>query len=1024
MAFISTGLTNGGQTTHYQIQYDDTLNATVGKAVGNALVANCEADFAQLTGWFGGIAAPWSGRMTVQIQAGNTSGGGTGASWPGLGGPVTLIPGLAAASASATVDPWFVRYLLVSEVVEMFMSTQNLGWYGGSWTSGGNEGSAGEGLSRFLGAQFLLLNGQSLAPEAGYAIAFTWLQSAARADFVNHVDGTKNGFVPEVGCATLFIYYLFAQLGFSIDQIVAAGADQLGQVYANLTGDSGDPFPYFKQQLDVAFPGTATTTSGNLDNPYPLGTLSFYGAKNTFGKDEVTDIVDGSAGSYPYGCWLALDGFNRQVVGGAAPALPSIAFTGTSTALNAQGAEFQSANPYIPQRILFPYDIHFDTSAEGAFPASGEVAAAAASSITVLGKQLDAATEFFFTAGADPYFTNVRANPDPQKQNAPWLSQDLRVFTATPGLNKFPVANGPKFGADSTAGAYQYVQDLIGYLNQNFGNPQGVDPFDVNGSVLPGQSGAYTGDSSVTPKTRIGVTSFDNYNFALARVRLRGTAGSTQATNVKVFFRMWSTQTADTDWNPGYTYLSTTDSGGNPLAPQAPSDSHTIPFFATGNAPNFGDPNNPEYGSNGINNQTINIAQGDAQWVYFGCLLNVYDPSFVVNGEQLQNLLAGSHHCLVAEIAYAGAPIRNVNGVTMSPELSDKLAQRNLQVTTSANPGSEATHRIPQTFDLRPSKPLSPVPTALPDELMIDWGNTPVGSTAQIYWPGASADDVLELSSRMYGVQALTLADSHTVELRTTAGVSYLPVPPGSAAGLAGLLTIELPADVVKGQEFNVVIRRLGTRQLQVPPPAPPPPRTGSRARKSVAAHSTATRSADAALAEAESVQRKTLTERYVIGTFQLKIPVQTKHTMLAAEQDLVAILKARLDALPATSRWYPVLVRYLGMISDRVDGLDGDASQIPPSYEGYPAAERGPGSHGGARHREEFTGKVAEVRYGCFGDVEEFVLCSCGTDRTFRACEPAVAELLLRALRERLLVSVLVEDGRVDRLAIRAGCC
>ena len=39
MGFTTTGLTNTGQTTHYQVQYDDALDPAVGKAVGNALVA-------------------------------------------------------------------------------------------------------------------------------------------------------------------------------------------------------------------------------------------------------------------------------------------------------------------------------------------------------------------------------------------------------------------------------------------------------------------------------------------------------------------------------------------------------------------------------------------------------------------------------------------------------------------------------------------------------------------------------------------------------------------------------------------------------------------------------------------------------------------------------------------------------------------------------------------------------------------------------------------------------------------------
>ena len=127
-------------------------------------------------------------------------------------------------------------------------------------------------------------------------------------------------------------------------------------------------------------------------------------------------------------------------------------------------------------------------------------------------------------------------------------------------------------------------------------------------------------------------------------------------------------------------------------------------------------------------------------WAYFGCFLNVYDGSNVIDGKPVQAWLNGTHHCLVAQIAYDGAPI--FNGAT--PEGSDKLAQRNLQVTHSDNPGPAAAHRIPQTFDIRPSAmdPLEGV-----DELMIDWGAVPPGSTASIFWPQADAADVVKLAS-------------------------------------------------------------------------------------------------------------------------------------------------------------------------------------------------------------------------------------------------------------------------------------
>ena len=70
---------------------------------------------------------------------------------------------------------------------------------------------------------------------------------------------------------------------------------------------------------------------------------------------------------------------------------------------------------------------------------------------------------------------------------------------------------------------------------------------------------------------------------------------------------------------------------GNPHWPEAPSDNHTIPFFATSAQPNFTDANDPEFKtggftSTGANNLTITIKQGDSQWAYFGCFLNVNEP--------------------------------------------------------------------------------------------------------------------------------------------------------------------------------------------------------------------------------------------------------------------------------------------------------------------------------------------------------------------------------------------------------------
>ena len=153
----------------------------------------------------------------------------------------------------------FVRYLIVAEMVEQFMRAHGRGWFGSR-----TEGSQGEGLSRFLAAQFLASNGFG-NPPAGFANSNDWLRSS-RADYVNNIKPTDDGPDEITGCSLLFIYYLFSQLGFTTNAIVTAGASPLAGVYRNLTRDNSDPFPFFKQLLDR----TSTITTGNLDDPFPL----------------------------------------------------------------------------------------------------------------------------------------------------------------------------------------------------------------------------------------------------------------------------------------------------------------------------------------------------------------------------------------------------------------------------------------------------------------------------------------------------------------------------------------------------------------------------------------------------------------------------------------------------------------------------------------------------------------------------------------------------------------------------------
>jgi hypothetical protein len=726
----------------------------------------------------------------------------------------------------------------------------------------------------------------------------------------------------------------------------------------------------------------------------PLGTLSFWVDKSTFGKDEVQDVISTSGGKFEKAFWLVVEGFSKTSfhdlhVSVPLPTGPFASLPGVTISQNAAIDYENGADPGAQQRIRVPFDIKFTHASLADFPSSGSQTYELDAFIATDGNKVagtNASTLFELVAGADPYFTNI----NPAQNNVFYLSQDLRVFTATPGLASHPVPGGPSFGADNTADAFTYIQKLLGWLNHNFSDPAGTDPFT---SALPGQGGALTGDSSVTPFTFdfsniFAPKIFKNYNFAVARVRLRGSSGAAGAAkHVRVFFRLWTTETPDTDYQTGSTYPSNLDPAGKPGSPQVGAGHITLPFFATGD---LGSEN--DYANGGVNNRKIQIPPGkDSIWAYYGCFLNLYDSGNKIDGKQVQGWLHGTHHCLVAQIAFDGTPIPT----GANPDASDKLAQRNLQVTHSDNPGPASTHRIPQTFDIRPSAVVSQPKQV--DELMIDWGRIPPGSVASIYWPQVQASEVLSLAAALYPTSTLTAADSHTIRCEVTGGVTYVPIPMHAGDNFAGLFTVDLPTTVVTGQEFDVVVRRVGRRQAAVTPGI-----------------------AEQVLPATAAVQRRLGGWRYVIGTFQVKIPVTTREVMLRPEEDTLAIMKWRLQQTAPSDRWFAVLQRYVAYISDRVAGLGGDPAAIPPSPDGAPTRLLGP-----CDDVVEYSGRVSEVIFDCFGAFEGFLLVDCCTTHAFEARDPGLGELVLRACRERLSLSVFVlrsDRSKIRRLAIKGG--
>lgn len=280
MGFTSANLINDGRTDHYLISYDETFPPTAGQDRANALLAVCEQDFAMMASWFPPFLLPL---FAFIVQIANDSGGGKTDTSDGLLYTITL---------KNNDDPSLTttRYLLVAEVTEIFMKLSDRGW-----VADHDEGSKGEGLSRFLGVQFVLENRLGSAPPNGFDITKRWLNSS-RIDYVtNNPDTHEPNEI--TGCTTLFLYYLHDQLGKSINEIISAGSSNLAGVYQKVTGRT-DGWDSFQKIVNNHYPpGFEYHPLGDAmghprgDNIFPVSELSgFLGARIVSGYSGTMEI--------------------------------------------------------------------------------------------------------------------------------------------------------------------------------------------------------------------------------------------------------------------------------------------------------------------------------------------------------------------------------------------------------------------------------------------------------------------------------------------------------------------------------------------------------------------------------------------------------------------------------------------------------------------------------------------------------------------------------------------------------------
>jgi hypothetical protein len=352
-----------------------------------------------------------------------------------------------------------------------------------------------------------------------------------------------------------------------------------------------------------------------------------------------------------------------------------------------------------------------------------------------------------------------------------------------------------------------------------------------------------------------------------------------------------------------------------------------------------------------------------------------------------------------------------------------------------------SARRAFNTFDVQPSAP-PPAGVIDFDELMIDWGEIPVGSVATIYWPAVSAAQVLKLADARYAFHTLGTADAHTVQCLTTRRLSYVPIPANAGPKFAGLISIEMPSSIAAGQTYKATVRRV-TTYTPPPPFVPGPIQSPSinahlgtapvRASRGASSRSPTVLPGAAGTTGGTPTNRKvTMTSwRTVSGAFQINVPVQTATELLPFAENTLAIFKWRLSVMPTANRWRPVLIRYIDYLSQQIDADGGNASAILPSQTGLPHKPR-PGKIQDCAGEPKgmlppkdcvcLQGKIIGIVYDCFGDFEGFSLGCCDGERSIKASERRIEELVLRALEERCRVEAFVSEasGKLIQLVVR----
>jgi hypothetical protein len=738
--------------------------------------------------------------------------------------------------------------------------------------------------------------------------------------------------------------------------------------------------------------------------------------RSTIGQDEVDARrrLHGPNAIVADAFRVVVDGYAAAEIGVAGPSSTlTVASPISGMQIKCTG-NIPATGGYGPEVQRFTFDYELDFGANPSDPAFGFSGPTEFVTLSAAVADVSASAEIELIKQPNPFILHG----DP-----PWLSIDLRVFTVRPGEVKF----GHQMGSGAPV-APEFIQRVAKDLTTG-GGTAGGQSFDDPAVLPPDEEHS---SLHLQPSDENGHPVF---NFALARVRYVGLIG---ATDVRVFFRMFQAQTTSAvyDYPPGERYRRATsnpDGQPIPLAGIQGDEYVTIPFFALPRVDVTAvgmeqQTDSREVGGVRLGNVQRIEAHPDGSEVetYFGCWLDINQPFSAVlparrdalhpSGPFLdptnpplsiqQSILRNLHQCLIAEVSFDPVAIP----LGKDPSNWDKLAQRNL-AWSDVGSATACT-----TFEIQPT-PAGLQSGQQPDELMIDWGDTPKDSVASLYLPAIEADEILDMASRMYAAHRLTRSDNHTLRCPTQ-GVTYIPVPARAGADLAGLLTVEPPQGIRPGEQFTVVVRQVTNAH-------------SAKLRQKEVRHPTEAEEKRRRVEEVPDSAMGRTEYRYsewrrVLGAFQLTIPVRTKDSLLFREERQLSLMRWIAEAIPIDSRWHPVVGRYIAVLGSRVRAFGGEPRRVLPSPFGEPEsrkkhAPRVDDAEHDPDHDPECTersGKIAALVFDRFGDFEGFVLETKDGEHRYLSREREVETLAERAWQERLRVSVYAEAKDPSRVA------